>query len=158
MSSENTNTLSTQKTDAFGSAADSTTTPPEQTNEAIVIPPSISEISQTIEHAIPSPVAKEKDPQLTVDTFIHMSTVESHKANSPAKVGVIIEDDNSNNSLNQEEILGLKKTNPSKALFHLQKLIELSVNVAIPAQVDPAEDDIEAPILCIICQLRDHIF
>lgn len=136
---------SPQKIDAFGSAADSTQdTPPAQTKKAIVIPQSSTERIPKIvqpsslgcKHPVPPPTAKEpilhstvkqstqttaKESSLhpTVDKFTPSSNVEFHQTNSQAKVGIALEDNNSNNSLSQEEILALKKANPSESLLRL---------------------------------------
>lgn len=100
--SRTTGVPSPQNTDAFGSAADSTTTtPPAQAKEAIVIPQptteNMFEVIQLVplvgEHPVPPPDTKEPNLQPAADKHTPSPNVGSHQTNSPTKVGIFLEDD-----------------------------------------------------------------
>lgn len=123
--------------------------------------------NNTFETIQPNSLAGEQIiPPSFIDNTKLQPTIDNHtspkfgasQAHSQPNEGITLEDDNSNSSFNQEEILALKKIKPSEALLRMQKLRESSITVMTPDYANIPEPNIEAPILALIFQIKEHIF
>lgn len=94
----------------------------------------------------------------------NVKSVPTKKENQPATVTEkqaqpAIHESSSNTSLSQEEILALKRKNPTKALKRLQKLCKLSIGSRSSQSSDDSLADIgDNSVNLLIQQLKSNIF